>query len=327
MQERIERPGERTRIPGQAFLPFRLRKALLFGLLAGGAASLVRQLPAQQNAPAQPPDRPFAAHPEGGNLLSVPPRAWAEDAAHNELKVIQFDRFYLRYRARIDNARGLQLRDVIESRDGSVARLIEKDGRALTTDEDKAERERLQAMLDSPSAFAKHVRGDITGKKLAVDLVKLMPDAMIFTYTPGQPQTERSREHPPEVVMDFHPNPDWRPPTMAAESLTGFEGRIWIDSESHMLVKIEGTIFQGINFGFGFVAHIFPGGKVTLEQANAGQQHWIFSHFVEHVTVRALMVKTMHENSDIATYGFQIVPPMSYQDAIHLLLNEPAGGK
>ena len=39
-----------------------------------------------------------------------------------------------------------------------MARLILKDGKPLTADEDKAERERLNDMIASPAAYAKHVK-------------------------------------------------------------------------------------------------------------------------------------------------------------------------
>jgi hypothetical protein len=280
------------------------------------AASLFSSLP-----PARSEAQEARLDPKG--LLSVEPRAWIDDATRNELKVIQFDRFYLRYLAHISNSHGIQVRDVLESRDGTVARMTSKEGRPLTQEEDAAERSRLQAMLDHPDAFAKHVKGDVSGKKMAVDMVKLMPEAMIYTYVPGQPQTGRRGPHAPEVVLDFKPDPKWNPPNMSSEALTGFQGRVWIDSDSHTMVRLDGEIFQGINFGFGMVAHIYPGGRVSLEQTNAGQQHWIFSHFVEHVTVRALMVKTLHENTEINSTDFRMVPSMSYQDAIRTLLEEP----
>ena len=38
------------------------------------------------------------------------------------------------------NEKGHQVRDVIESKDGTVARLILKDGKPLTPEEDKGER-------------------------------------------------------------------------------------------------------------------------------------------------------------------------------------------
>jgi hypothetical protein len=256
-------------------------------------------------------------------LLSVPPRAWAEDAAQNELKTIRVDGVYLRYRSQVTNAKGTQVRDVIQSRDGTVARMIAKDGRLLTAEEDSGERERLEAMLDSPAAFARHVRGDVSGKKMAADLVTMMPDAMQFSYVPGQPQIGGLEAHPPEVVLDFRPNPKWSPPTMTAECLTGFQGRLWIDSASHRLVRIEGTVFHPINFGMGVLAHIYAGGTLVLEQTDAAKGHWIFSHFSEHVTARALMLKTVRENLEVTSGDFRVVPAMSYQAAIHLLLDTP----
>ena len=111
-------------------------------------------------------------------------------------KPSQFNGVYVRYRIHMVGARGDQIRDVLESKDGTVARLIFKENRPLTAEEDAAEHQRLEDMLDSPAAFARHVKGDQSGKKLATDLVALMPEAMLYTYTPGQPQ-RGSRENKP----------------------------------------------------------------------------------------------------------------------------------
>jgi hypothetical protein len=210
----------------------------------------------------------------------------------------------------IVDAKGDQVRDVIESRDGSVARLILRDGKPLSEVQDKNERQRLNDMLANPDAFAKHIKNDDSGKKIADSLMRLMPDAMIYTYVPGQPQTGKNPAMT-EVVLDYEPNPKFHPPTTTAEAQT------------KQLVRMEGNIFQGINFGWGMLAHIYPGGNLTIEQADAGNGRWIFTHFTERITVRALMVKTLNIKTDVDASGFQPVPEMSYQDAIHLLLNTP----
>ena len=221
------------------------------------------------------------------------------------------------------NEKGDQVRDIIESKDGTVARLILKDGKPLTEEQDKAERARLNDMLASPDTFAKHVKNDSSGRKIADQLIQLMPDAMLYTYTPAQPQTGRSGGGL-EVVLDYKPNPQFKPPTTTAEALTGLEGRMWIDATNRHLVRMEGTIFRGVNFGWGMLAHIYPGGKLVLEQANAGNNRWIFTHFVQRVTVRALMVKTLNVNETVDASAFQTLPsPISYQDAVHLLLDTP----
>jgi hypothetical protein len=41
------------------------------------------------------------------------------------------------------------------------------------------------------------------------------------------------------------------------------------------------------------------------------------------LTVRALMFKTLNIHTTAKASGFQTIGPMSYQDAIHLLLTTP----
>lgn len=264
------------------------------------------------------PSSKLAADP-----LARAPRAWAVDAADNELVALHHPNSYLRYRMHVIDAKGDQLRDVIESKDGSVARLILRNGRPLTEDEDKAERQRLNDMIASPSNYFKHIKDDGEGRKLADQLIRLMPDAMIYSYTPGQPQTG-GNGGALEVVMDYRPNPKFSPPSTPAQALTGLEGRVWIDAKSHQLVRMEGTIFRAVNFGWGVLAHIYPGGHLILDQANAGGSRWIFTQFKEDVSVRALMVKTIHIHTDVQAGSFQTLPgPIPYQDAVRMLLDTP----
>ena len=256
------------------------------------------------------------------SILSVPPRNWAVDAAANELIALHHKGSYLRYRMDVVNEKGAQTRDVIESKDGTVARLILKDGKPLTEEMDKAERQRLNDMVASPAAYARHVKNGEAERKMADQLVPLMPDAAIFTYTPGQPQTGKNPGML-EVVLDYKPNPKFVPPNTEAEALTGLEGRIWVDSKSHYIVRMQGTIAHPVNVGWGMLAHIYPGGKLELDQTNAGGNRWIFTDFSMKLRVRALMVKTLEVHNSAKATNFQTLGPMSYQDAVHLLLATP----
>lgn len=254
--------------------------------------------------------------------LSVDPRSWVVDASANELLALHHADSYLRYRMHVIDEKGDQVRDIIESKDGSVARLIFRDGKPLTEEQDKAERQRLTDMLASPSNYAKHIKNDSSGRKIADSLIRLMPDAMTYTYVSGQPQSGKNNGAL-EIVLDYKPNPKFAPPNTTAEALTGLEGRVWIDAKTRYVVRMEGTIFRGINFGWGMLAHIYPGGKLSLEQTSAGGDRWIFTHFTEQLNVRALMVRNLNLKANIEASNFQTTSPMSYQDAIHLLLNTP----
>jgi hypothetical protein len=256
------------------------------------------------------------------SLPSISPHALVAEAAANELVALHHKGSYLRYRMETVNERGVQVRDVIESKDGTVARLLLKDGKPLTPEQDKAERQRLEDMIASPAAYAKHVKNGESEKSMADKLVPLMADAMINTYTPGQPQSGRNGGAP-EIVLDYKPNPKFVPPNTQAQALTGLQGRVWIDAKTHYVVRMEGTIFRPVNFGWGVLAHVYPGGKVVMNQTNVGDNRWIFTDFSMELSVRALMVKKLDIHSSAKTSNYQKLGPMSYQDAIHLLLATP----
>jgi len=250
------------------------------------------------------------------------PRSWAVDVVNNEMEILNHKGSYLRYRMRVVNARGDIVRDVIESKDGTVARTILRDGKPLTDEQDKLERDRLNGLLQSPADFLKRARNDDSDKKIADSLMHLMPDAMIYTPTPGQPQTGRNPGMT-EAVFDYEPNPKFDPPTTKAEALRGLKGRVWVERKGRHLVRMEGNIFRDVNFGWGLLAHIYPGGQLALDQVDVGNGRWTFSHFSERLTVRLLLVKTLNINTTIDASDFQHMPAMSYQDAIKMLLATP----
>jgi hypothetical protein len=219
------------------------------------------------------------------------------------------------------DAKGDTVRDSIESAQGSVARMIKRDGRPLSPEEDKAERERLQALLESPSDFLHHHRRDHEDRKFTLDLVKLMPDAMIYSYVPGQPQPAGGAAA--QVVLDFKPNPAFHPPTTASELLTGVEGRIWIDARARRMTRIEARVVKPINLAWGILAKIYPGGTLAFEQIETGDGTWVYSRLEEQVTVRELMVKTRQMAVTATGSRFETFPAIDWRDAIHRLLDMP----
>jgi len=259
--------------------------------------------------------------------LSVPARTWAVDAAKNEVLVVSHPGSYLRYRMHEVNERGDRVRDQIESKDGTVARLILRDGHPLSPEEDAAERDRLKAQLASPSTFYDHVRNEQKNKKSYTELLTQMPDAMLWSYTAGQPQLPNLQPATGNlqslVVLDFTPNPKWSPPSLVSEALTGIKGRVWIDPSSRRVVRVEAELFRAINFGWGILAHIYPPGNAVLQQTDAGNQRWTVEHIDEQVNLKVALVKNIRTRLVEDNSSIQTVQPMTYQQAIMLLLNTP----
>jgi len=289
----------------------------LTGLVAAGVIALLCGFAAPNTV------RSGQSGAQTSGLPAGTPRSWVEAATTNELHIIDDDGSApLRYRMRKIDERSDTTREEIETRQGDVARLIERNGQPITASEDDAEKERLNAILRSPSEFIRHHKRDSATRKDVMPIVGLMPQAMIYSYVPGQPQQPGVKS--PQVVIDFKPDPKFKPPTMFADLLTGVEGRMWIDAESHRLTRIEGHVLQPINFGFGLVGHIYPGGTIELEQANAGGDRWVYSHLALHLSLRAMMVKTIPEDNQMTASDFRPLPaPVSFQDAVRLLLAMP----
>src|ERR1700722_2950065 len=173
------------------------------------------------------------AAPGPGAVVSpdVPARTWIDAAAANEFSIVNDDgKFPLRYRVHKVDSKEDITREVIETRNGTVARLVERNGQKLTAAEDAAERQRLKDILASPGDFIKHHKRDDSTRKYCLQLVKEMPGAMIFSYAPGQPQPPRVAER--QIVIDFHPDTNYKTSETVDNLLTGIEGRLWIDARS-----------------------------------------------------------------------------------------------
>ena len=262
--------------------------------------------------------------PPGRDLLSAAPRDWAQAAASNQEHIINEEPgVFLRYRVRKVDAKGDTTREVIESQEGNVARLVERNGGPLTADENKAERERLTDLLQSPEAFLKHERRERTARTYATELIRLLPQSMLWSYVPGQPQ--RANLHGTQVVLDFTPDPKFKPPTILSQGLTGIAGRVWIDAQTQHVTRIEGRFLHPVDFGWGGVlARIGEGGTVELEQTQATGQRWMYSRLNEHLTIREVLFHTVSENTQMAAWDAHPLPAkLSFQEAIHALLAMP----
>jgi hypothetical protein len=248
------------------------------------------------------------------------PDSWAQAAADSELKMKDAPRVVpLRYLQRKVDAKGDTTREVIESAQGNVARLIERNGQPITAQEDASERDRLKSDLQSSDNFEKHRKRDEDTRAEIMKLISLLPQAMIYSYTPGQPQMKHADGR--QVVLNFHPKPSFRPPTLLANVLTGLAGRVWIDERSHCVTRIEANVLQPVNFGFGVVAKIFPGGTVALEQVPTVGDRWAYSRVDEDLVARVLMLKTIPEKGSITSWNFRRMNALlPYQEAIRMLL-------
>jgi hypothetical protein len=98
---------------------------------------------------------------------------------------------------------------------------------------------------------------------------------------------------------------------------------VWIDARTGTMTRIEGQVLHPVNFGWGVLARVFPGGHIEFEQTFVDGKRWAYSHVDEDLTVREMMLRTVNDRTRMSAWDFQLLPaPVPFQDAVHTLLAE-----
>ena len=127
------------------------------------------------------------------------------DASWNEMHHSGAPRFY-RYRLIEQNPRGSDVKLVIETNEGSVARLIKKASRPLTEEENTAEVARLKNLLANPQIQLQRYRRERQNDGREDELVRMLPDAFLYTDE-GMVQGPNG----PCYRVSFKPSPNFVP--------------------------------------------------------------------------------------------------------------------
>ena len=134
------------------------------------------------------------------------PVALVRAASWNELHSSN-SRSSLRFRLRKQDEDRRTTKDIIETRDGDIARLVAVDDKPLTPERAKAERERLDTLLAHPELQAHRHKKEQEDSSRTNEMVRLLPDAFLYTYR-GMVDTPNG----PAWRLSFVPNAGLHPP-------------------------------------------------------------------------------------------------------------------
>jgi hypothetical protein len=262
--------------------------------------------------------RPFAA-PLGAQAVDPMqnPGKIVQDASWNELHPKGPPRPF-RYQLLKTDAKASTLKEIVETNEGDVARLLEKDGKPLTAEEAQAELDRLNELLTHPKIQAHRRKKEQEDSTRGDEMVRMLPDAFIYTYRGIVPGPSG-----PCYRVTFEPNPAFRPPDREGEVYHGMEGELWIDQAQLRLARIDAHLISDVNFGWGVLGTLYKGGSIVVEDADVGMGHWETQHMKLSLQGKILMMKAIDFSTTEEASDFHAVPPeMGYQDAVRLLLQE-----
>lgn len=208
------------------------------------------------------------------------------------------------YRQTSVSRKGSVTKETIQTSQGPLSRTIAIDGKPLTAEQNAKEDERLKKFANDPEARRKKQQSDKEESQREDLMVKTLPDAFVYTYV----GSERG-PHGEEVVhLKFRPNPSFNPPNHETQVYLGMQGDMFIDTHARRLVKMDGSLFKEVNFGWGILGKLDPGGKFLIEQTDIGSGVWEEVNQVLKFTGKILMVKPLVVDSRDTLSDFRPVP-------------------
>ena len=215
--------------------------------------------------------------------------------------------------------KGSTVKEIFETKDGDVARLLEKDGKPLPPEEEQAEIDRLNHLLEHPEVQEHRHKKEQEDSARGDEMVRMLPDAFLFTLdgTVAGPNG-------PCYRLKFRPDPAFTPPDREGEVYHGMVGELWVDQAQLRLVKIDAHLISDVNFGWGVLGRLYKGGSILVENADVGLHHWETTHMKLRLQGKVLMMKSVDFSTTEDFSDFQMqTQELSYQEAIRLLQKSP----
>jgi hypothetical protein len=225
------------------------------------------------------------------------PQNLVKDVIYNELQDRQrgtFWQYHIEKRVGADTFSALQ----IETNQGPISRILTRNGKPMSAAEKQQEADRLSKLMDDPAEQARVKQKHEDDEARLERLMKLMPEGFVFEYDGMDGGFQR---------LKFQPNPAFNPPTFEARIFHAMAGALWIDPQQKRLARLQGSILERVDFGYGLLGHVDKGGTFELKRQQVSDVHWKTSLVDVRVNGRVILFKTIAKDQTEVRSGFKSV--------------------
>jgi hypothetical protein len=248
------------------------------------------------------------------SLTPAEAQALVDRALGDELRTAQETAHPMRYRMRKSSPRLTTTKEIVETSQGFVARLVAVNDLPLGGADEQREQARLDALLANPGLQRHRKRGEDQDASIVLKILRMLPQAFLYQYA-GEAQ------EPAGAVQKFtfRPNPQFNPPDLETQALTSMTGELWIDASHRRVARLEGHLQQDTDYGWGILGKLDKGGWLVIEQADVGGRQWRIVHVQLRMNLRILF-KTKSFDTVEQMSGYAPVPAgIDYRQAIQML--------
>jgi len=246
---------------------------------------------------------PVCAYAGQAGNQRIDPITLVKRAVENEAHAANDNTYYM-YRTRKETAKGTELKQYIETTQGTVGRVIAYNDKPLDSAQQQAEDARLAGICNDPRELAKKRQSQKQDSDRVTRMVRTLPDAFLYDFV--------SKEMAPNgheiVKLNFRPNPNFDPPSREQQVFTGMNGTMLIDTTAERIAEINGTLFRDVGFGWGILGHLDKGGRFIVTQADVGDGHWQTVRTTLNFTGRALFFHVINIKSTETSSDFHRLP-------------------
>jgi hypothetical protein len=230
-------------------------------------------------------------------LYAQDAKALVAKAVKSELAADANDHSLWRYRDEQREANKVSI--VVNTRQGSVKRLIEKNGQPLSQGATQAEDSRLQDFINDPAKLAKQRKDAEHDDRNATALLKMLPEAFIWTPKAHGAET---------LTLHFEPDPNFNPPDMQSRVLSAMNGDLVINEKQQRIQEISGKLTRDVTIGWGLLGRLHQGGTFRVLRREIAPTVWEITETHVHIEGKALLFKNIGQQQDEIQTDFTPVP-------------------
>jgi hypothetical protein len=245
--------------------------------------------------------------------LPLPKEAnqFVRDAIKHQIEADAADHTHWRYHIHREDEKGAQDRDVIDTKEGQLARTLLINGQPLTAEQRAADEARMKKLVEDPGERAKRDKRAKEDEQKGVQMFNAIPEAFIFKYEGAENG---------QVRLSFFPNPHYDPPTRELQVFRSLSGTIWIDRAALRMSRLDGSLFEDVTFGWGLLGRLNKGGTFSVKQSRVGDDHWEIVALDVKMTGHAVIFKNINvKQLQRMTAFHRISDSMTISEAYHLL--------
>ena len=165
-----------------------------------------------------------------------------------------------------------------------IWRMVKKDGKPLTDEEQKKETERVTKAVEK----AEKPQPDSPKDNQNISLRHILEVADVHN-----PRRESFRGRS-TLIYDFVGKKDLKAHGMSEDLSKKLQGTIWIDEADHQVARLEAVFNDNFHVGGGLVANVQKGSRFTFDQAPVNGEIWFLKDTDITLQMRLLLLKGIH---------------------------------